>query len=68
MDIVLSVLMLLAFALIVGAFFQWRRGGRTKQAMLMVVLAMVAIVNVLIWTLPDEDGQSPLQRVDTLGQ
>ena len=68
MDLVLSVLMLLAFALIAGAIYLWRKGGRMKQVTLMLVLAVVAIGNVLIWTVPDQDGQSPLQRVDTLGE
>jgi len=68
MDLVLSVLMLLAFALVAGAIYLWRKGGRMKQVTLMLVLAVVAIGNVLIWTVPDQDGQSPMQRVDTLGE
>jgi len=66
MNVVLSVLMLLAFALLVGAFVLWRKGGPIKQVSLMIVLAVVAIANVLIWTVPDSDGQAPLQRVEAL--
>ena len=63
MNVVLSIVMLAAFALIIGAFFYWRRGGSKKRAFLMVVLAIVALVNVGIWTLPDASGEAPLDRV-----
>lgn len=66
MDIVLSILMLTSMGLIVGAFFLWRRGGQTKQIILMLVLAMVMISNVLIWTLPDSGGKSPAERAAEL--
>lgn len=62
-DIVLSIVMLAAFALLAGAFFYWRRTGELKQPALMVVLAIVAIANVLIWTVPSEDGTSPAEKV-----
>ena len=61
MDTVLSIVMLAAIALVAGAVFQWRRGGRT-QAGLMLVLAAVMIVNVLIWTVPDSGGTAPIDR------
>ena len=62
MDIVLSILVLAAFALLIGAVLLWRRGVR-KQALLMVVLAIIAAVNVAIWTLPGKDGASPLNKI-----
>ena len=62
MGTVLSVVMLVALALLVGALFLWRRGGGAKQAWLMLVLALVMIVNVLIWTLPDSGGTAPIDR------
>ena len=62
MGTVLSVVMLAALALLAGALFLWRRGGAAKQAGLMVVLAVVMIVNVLIWTLPDRGGTAPIER------
>ena len=65
---VLSLLMLLAVALIIGAFVLWRRGGALKQIGLMLLLAMVAIVNVLIWTVPDDKGLTPVQRAQKLSQ
>ena len=62
MDTILSVLVLAAVALVGGAIFLWRRDGAKKQVWLMLVLAVVMIVNVLIWTLPDKDGTAPIDR------
>lgn len=56
MNAVLSIVMLAAFALLAGGFWLWRKGGAQKQAGLMLLLAVVMIVNVLIWTIPSEDG------------
>ena len=61
MDIVLSVVALVALALVARAIYLWRRGVR-KQAGLMLVLAVVMIVNVLIWTLPGAGGTAPIDR------
>ncbi len=63
MDIVLSIVMLAAIALLIGAFMLWRRTGQTKQPLLMVVLAVVALTNVAIWTVPDASGEAPLAQV-----
>ena len=62
MDTVLSVVALAALALVAGAIYLWRRGDMRKQAGLMLVLAVVMIVNVLIWTLPDGSGTAPIDR------
>lgn len=64
LDVVLSVVMLAAILLVIGAFFMWRRTGEAKQPALMVVLALIAIANVLIWTIPNEDGSSPLEQAE----
>ena len=61
MDAVISIVALAALALIAGAIVLWRRGVR-KQAGLMIVLAVVMIVNVLIWTLPGPGGTAPIDR------
>ena len=66
-DIVLSLVVIAALALIVGAFVYWRRTGETKQPVLMLVLAAVAIANVLIWTIPNPDGSSPIDQVNEAG-
>ncbi|OGS53637.1 MAG: hypothetical protein A3J40_13460 [Erythrobacter sp. RIFCSPHIGHO2_12_FULL_63_10] len=63
MNAVLSILMLVAIALVAGAVVLWRRPGFRKQAVLMLVLAAVALVNVGIWTLPDASGNAPLAQV-----
>lgn len=63
MTLVLSIVMLAAGALIVGAIVLWRRGVPPKQPLLMLLLAAIAIVNVLIWTLPNASGDAPLDRV-----
>ena len=62
MDAVLSILVLTAVALVGGAIYLLRRGGANKQAWLMLVLAVVMIVNVLIWTVPNKDGTAPVDR------
>lgn len=67
-DIVLSIVMLAALALIAGAFVYWRRTGELKQPALMVLLALIAIANVLIWTIPTSDGTSPVEQVEAAGE
>ncbi len=62
-DFVLSLVMLTALALLAGAFVYWRRTGAIRQPALMVLLALVALVNVLIWTLPTKDGAAPLTTI-----
>lgn len=62
MDTILSVVVLVAVLLILGAVLLWRRQGPGKQIWLMLLLATVMIVNVLIWTLPNADGTAPLDR------
>ncbi|QPC99486.1 hypothetical protein [Qipengyuania soli] len=64
LDAVLSLTVLAAILLIIGAFFMWRRTGNLKNAVLMVLLAAVALVNVAIWTLPDASGSAPIEKVD----
>lgn len=64
LDTVLALTVLAAILLFFGAFFMWRRTGNRQQALLMVLLALVALVNVAIWTVPDEGGEAPLDKVD----
>lgn len=63
MEAVLSILVLAAFALLLGAIWLWRKGGARKQAGLMVVLAVVALLNVAIWTVPQSDGTAPIAQI-----
>ncbi len=53
-----SLLMLAAFALVAGAYIGWRRGMAVKKVGLMVLAALVMLVNVGIWTVPNERGES----------
>lgn len=58
-DAILSVLMLAAIALTIGATVWWRRGQR-RQAALMALLALVIAGNVAVWVVPDRNGQAPV--------
>ena len=64
LDTVLSITVLAAILLVVGAFLMWCRTGNVKNALLMVLLAMVALVNVAIWVVPDAGGEAPLERLE----
>ena len=64
LDAVLSLTVLVALLLIVGAAVMWRRTRNTKNALLMVLLAVVALMNVAIWTLPDAGGEAPLDKLE----
>jgi membrane protein DedA with SNARE-associated domain len=61
MSTVLSILVLAAIAMLLGAAMMWRKGDR-KRAMLMVLLAIIAATNVAIWTLPDASGEAPISK------
>ncbi len=62
-DIVLSIVMLAALALVAGAYALWRRTGEAKNPALMVLLAVIALINVLIWTVPSTGGKAPVEQV-----
>ncbi|PKB25008.1 hypothetical protein B0I00_0189 [Novosphingobium kunmingense] len=57
-DTILSVLVLAAIAMVIGAIAWWRRGMR-KQAALMLVLAAVMVANVAIWLAPVDGAHAP---------
>ena len=64
LDAVLSITVLAAILLVIGAFFLWRRTGNVKNALLMVLLAVISLINVAIWTLPDAGGEAPLDKLE----
>jgi hypothetical protein len=66
-DIVLSIVMLAALALVGGAVVLWRRTGQIKQPALMVLLAVIAVLNVLIWTVPSPGGEAPIEQIKAGG-
>ncbi len=59
-DLAISLIVLAAIALAAGAFVLWRKGV-TKQAMLMAILAFVMAINVAIWLVPMEGGDTPME-------
>ena len=59
LDFALSLMMLAALALCVGAVFLWRRGERQRPA-LMVFMALILGANIAIWSLPDAGGAAPV--------
>lgn len=60
MDLILSILALVAGLLLWGAWRTWARGSR-RQALLMLVAAFVMAGNVALWIVPTGGGQSPLE-------
>lgn len=64
-DLVFSIVILAAILLLVAAFVYWRRTGAVIQPVLMVVLALIAIGNVLIWTIPTADGVAPVDQIQS---
>ena len=59
-DIALSLAVLMVFALPLGAYALWKRGGSRKQITLMLVLAVILAANVAIWVVPTTQGAAPL--------
>jgi hypothetical protein len=57
LETALSLMVIAVAALLGGAYLQFRRGNR-KQAGLMLVLAVVFAINIAIWAVPNEQGQS----------
>ena len=64
MDTALSLLVLTAAALVLGAAWLWRRGGSRQQVVLMLVLAAILAANVAIWTLPAPGSESLVAKAD----
>lgn len=60
MDIILSILALVAGALAYGAVRNWQRNRR--QALLMALAAAVMVLNLAIWIWPNANGDSLLER------
>lgn len=60
MDILLSILALVAGALAYGAMRNWQRNRR--QAVLMALAAAVMALNLVIWIWPNANGDSLLER------
>jgi hypothetical protein len=61
-DIALSLMMLVALALVVGAIARWRREGFVRHVWLMLLAAAVLIANVVIWAIPVNGGAPASDR------
>lgn len=59
LDTVISILVLAAIALFGGAYFLFKR-EQVKQATLMVILGLIAVMNAAIWLIPMNDGSAPI--------
>jgi flagellar biosynthesis/type III secretory pathway M-ring protein FliF/YscJ len=59
MDTTLSVMVLAAIALALGAAWLWGREGMRRQSVLMFILALVIAANVAILVWPDAEGNAP---------
>lgn len=62
MDLALSLVMLGAFALIVGSIVMWRRGAPRGRIVLALVLVVIAVGNVLLMTIPYQSGETPAEK------
>ncbi len=66
-SLTLAAVMLVVLALLGGAYFMWRQTGDATKPVLMVILAGVALMNVLIWTVPTKDGTAPIDAYSEAG-
>ena len=53
-DIILSITVLCAFALLAGSLWMWHKQGPSRHSILMGILSFVMLANVVIWVAPDE--------------
>jgi Co/Zn/Cd efflux system component len=63
LNFMLSVAVFAACLLLVGAWKRWRSGGTSQQTWLMVAAALVILVNIAIWVVPDKQGKSLVTEV-----
>jgi len=55
-DLLLSVAMLAALALILGGAVLWRMRSESRKGITMIVAGVVVLANVAIWSLPAPQG------------
>ena len=51
-DLALSITMLAAFALLAGGAVLWAKRGERRKGLTMIAAGLVALANVVIWSLP----------------
>ena len=62
LEAMLSLMMLAAVVLLGGTVYLWRARSERQRPLLMLLLALIMLVNVGIWTLPDASGEAPAER------
>lgn len=61
---ILSAAMLAVFGLLYGAFRLWTREGFGQKPLLMAAAALVILLNIVIWAVPNDDGRSLLNEAE----
>ncbi|MEE9434218.1 MAG: hypothetical protein V3V15_08275 [Sphingorhabdus sp.] len=61
-NFLLSAAMVAVFALIYAAIRMWMREGMNKKPLLMIAAALVILANIVIWAVPDNQGNSLLRE------
>ena len=59
MTMVLSIVMLAAFAMVAGAIALRRNGGSRMQVALMLLVAAIMVGNALLWSMPLPENKAP---------
>ena len=62
LSLILSIAVFAGFLLLFGAWKRWRRDGVGQQMWLMIAAALVIFVNIAIWVVPNEAGNSLVSR------
>ena len=62
LNLILSIAVFAGFLLLFGAWKRWRRDGVGQQMWLMIAAALVIFVNIAIWVVPNEAGNSLVSR------
>ena len=57
-NLLLSLALLAGILLLFGAWKRYRRDGAGQQMWLMIAAALVIFVNIAIWVVPNNKGQS----------
>ena len=61
-NLLLSLALLAGILLLFGAWKRYRRDGAGQQMWLMIAAALVIFVNIAIWVVPNEAGNSLVSR------
>lgn len=62
LNLILSIAVFAGFLLLFGAWKRWRRDGVGQQMWLMIAAALVIFVNIAIWVVPNQAGNSLVEQ------